>query len=95
MAPMVIVTPETHIYRRIAKTHTTPRDSFVEIGCDYGINVDKIRKSMEDGGDVPIVWPIEADIISTNPSLHNARDNRDSCLGIDRSQESIGIANQR
>lgn len=89
LPPLVIVTPETHIYRRIARAHTTPDDSFMEIGCDYGITVDKIRKAMEDAGDVPRVWPIE-DGINDTP-----KEAKCSCLGIDRSQESIGIANER
>ena len=56
LPPMVILTPETHIYRRLAVIHTTPDDSFLEIGCDYGITVDKIRKSIEEGGCVTKVW---------------------------------------
>ena len=89
LSPMVIVTPETNIYRRIAKAHTTPNDSFMEIGCDYGITVDKIRKAMVDAGDVPLAWqPTE-----TNDNAQ--KDIEASCLGIDRSQESIGIANER
>ena len=86
---MVIVTPETHIYRRIARAHTTPEDSFMEIGCDYGITVDKIRKAMTDGGDVPKKWPIE------NQEEETADDVKTSYLGVDRSLESISIANER
>ena len=90
LPPMVIVTPETNIYRRIAKAHTTPNDSFMEVGCDYGITVDKIRKAMVDAGDVPLTWPpTETDDSSSQ------EDAEASCLGIDRSQESIGIANER
>jgi hypothetical protein len=90
---MVIVTPETHIYRRIAKTHTTPDDSFMEIGCDYGITVDKIRRAMEDAGDVPVVWPLGAECLTA--PLASLEDAGVSCLGIDRSHESIAIANER
>lgn len=90
LPPLVIVTPETHIYRRIARAHTTPDDSFMEIGCDYGITVDKIRKAMIDAGDVPLVWPIEGDVSEISEEVKKC-----SCLGIDRSQESIGIANER
>ena len=62
LPPLVVVTPETHIYRRIAKVHTTPEDSFMEIGCDYGITVDKIQTSIEEAGDVPKEWPREIGI---------------------------------
>eukprot|EP00956_Cyclotella_meneghiniana_P034270 scaffold102986_cov42-Cyclotella_meneghiniana.AAC.1 len=75
LPPMVIVTPETNIYRRIAKAHTTPNDSFMEVGCDYGITVDKIRKAMVDAGDVPLTWP------PTETDVSNAHeDTVASCL---------------
>ncbi|KAL3770270.1 hypothetical protein ACHAWO_003675 [Cyclotella atomus] len=93
LPPMVIVTPETNIYRRISRAHTTPDDSFMEIGCDYGITVEKIRKCMEDAG-VPVVWPVE----STDGIVdlqQKEEDSKASCLGVDRSKESIGIANER
>lgn len=104
---MVIVTPETHIYRRIAKTHTTPDDSFMEIGCDHGITVDNIRRAMEDAGDVPLVWPMDCDQSEPDrtgthlPTMAEVRlqehkgDDKVSCLGVDRSKESIDTANER
>eukprot|EP00804_Cyclotella_cryptica_P002604 CCRYP_010424-RA/>CCRYP_010424-RA protein AED:0.20 eAED:0.20 QI:41/1/1/1/1/1/3/458/441 len=107
LPPMVIVTPETHIYRRIAKTHTTPDDSFMEIGCDYGITVDKIRKAMEEAGDVPLLWPkvcMDGEADSRGAPLQNLtelhlpeqqEDKKVLCLGVDRSKESIDIANER
>lgn len=39
---LVIVLPETHLYRRWALVHTQPKDSFCEIGCDVGILVHRI-----------------------------------------------------
>ena len=33
----IIVAPETDIYRRLCWVHTVPSDSFVEIGCDFGL----------------------------------------------------------
>jgi hypothetical protein len=103
LPPLVIVTPETHIYRRIAKTHTTPEDSFMEIGCDYGITVDKIRKAVEEAGDVPLKWPNASDVEETDNkgvlmqvgAELQLEQGGHSCLGVDRSQESIGIANER
>ncbi|KAL7436801.1 hypothetical protein ACHAXM_005759 [Skeletonema potamos] len=97
LPPFVVITPETHIYRRIAKVHTTPDDSFMEIGCDYGITVDKIQTSLEEAGDVPKEWPSE-----TNNEVSIDEKNEDdsgcarvSCVGVDRSIESIDIANER
>lgn len=94
LPPLVIVTPETNIYRRIARAHTTPDESFMEIGCDYGITVDKIRKCMEDAGNVPVVWPVETDG-TVDLQRNDEEDSKASCLGVDRSKESIGIANER
>lgn len=90
--PLVVLVPETNIYRRVAKVHTTPEDTFMEIGCDYGITVDKIRLSLEEAGCVPRVW--------TSDDKINERDkeeshHRVSCLGVDKSKESIDIANER
>ena len=97
LPPLVVIVPETNIYRRVAKIHTTPEDSFMEIGCDYGITVDKIYKSLEEAGDVPKVWPpveIEGGVNGTAEGNEETSD-RVACLGVDRSTESIDIANER
>ena len=86
--PLIIVVPETNIYRRVAKIHATPDDSFMEIGCDYGITVDKIHNSLQEAGDVPKDWPVDQKDASK-------KTNQVSCLGVDRSKESIDIANER
>jgi hypothetical protein len=39
---LVIVLPETNLYRRWALVHTRHNDSFCEIGCDVGILVHRI-----------------------------------------------------
>lgn len=93
LPPMVIITPETNIYRRVAVIHTTPEDSFMEIGCDYGITVDRIRRSLKDGGNVPKEWNGEA--ASTLIGEGMERNAIVSCLGIDKSIESIDIATGR
>ncbi len=97
LPPLVVVTPETHIYRRIAKVHTTPEDSFMEIGCDYGITVDKIQTSIEEAGDVPKEWPCETNNAATidEKKEDDGTCARVSCVGVDRSIESIDIANER
>jgi hypothetical protein len=98
LPPLVVLTPETHIYRRIAKIHATPEDSFMEIGCDYGITVDKIQSSIEEGGKVPKEWPCETN--NEVVSVHEMKEDdggcaRVSCIGVDKSVESIDIANGR
>lgn len=35
----IIVSPETDFYRRMSVVHTQKKDSFVEIGCDFGFTV--------------------------------------------------------
>ena len=97
LPPLVVVTPETHIYRRIAKVHTTPEDSFMEIGCDYGITVDKIQTSIEEAGNVPKEWPSETknEVPIDEKKEDDGNSARVSCVGVDRSIESIDIANER
>ncbi|KAL9188154.1 hypothetical protein ACHAXT_006532 [Thalassiosira profunda] len=93
LPPLVVVVPETNIYRRVARVHTAPDDSFMEIGCDYGITIDKIRKSLEEAGDVPKEWPIEA----KGEDGCNSHDTggKGRVLGVDRSKESIDLATER
>lgn len=97
LPPLVVLTPETHIYRRLAKIHCTPDDSFMEIGCDYGITVDKIQTSIEEAGDVPKEWPCN----EVNNEVDEKKEDNDgnctrvSCVGVDKSIESINIANER
>ncbi len=105
--PLVVVVPETNIYRRVAKVHTAPGDAFLEIGCDYGITVDRVRCSLASGGDVPLEQ-LEYDTKMTAASVGGENDecadgcidNRDGdgealCVGVDKSIESIDIANRR
>ena len=60
---LILVASETEDYRRSAVVHTLKTDSFMEIGCDFGILVDTV--------------------------------DCDSRIGIDKSEESIGIAKER
>ena len=100
LPPLVVVVPETNIYRRVAKVHTTPNDSFMEIGCDYGITCDKIYNSLLDK-DVPRVWPPPKNEEEAKDTKEKDNDdskeseNRVSCLGIDKSTHSINVANER
>ena len=107
--PLVVLVPETNIYRRVAKVHTTPDDSFMGIGCDYGITVEKIRRSLEEAGTVPEVWPQDEKVELIGHDNDDDDENgyggakqeaeggnhRASCLGIDKSKESINIAIER
>lgn len=101
--PMVLVAPETYAYRRLAVVHAVPGDSFLEIGCDYGITVDRVRRALEDGGDVPrnaasAVVKLDTDngesTISANEAILT-EEKKPTCLGIDKSQESIDVATSR
>lgn len=108
---IVLIVPETSMYRRLAKIHTTPQDSFMEIGCDFGITVDRIRESLVTAGNVPREWPPPSSTTTTSVIMkedeqeRNLRDNNNdnetkdttkvSCLGVDKSKDSIDIANQR
>ncbi|CAJ1940090.1 unnamed protein product [Cylindrotheca closterium] len=60
---LILVASETNDYRRSAIVHTLESDSFMEIGCDFGILVDSVHC--------------------------------ESKIGIDKSEESIGIAKER
>ncbi|KAL7551703.1 hypothetical protein ACHAWF_014892 [Thalassiosira exigua] len=107
LPPLVVIVPETSIYRRVARVHVAPGDSLLEIGCDYGITADLVRKSLEEAGDVPLKWPPEeTGGDSSNGSCMNGNgdqggereagdDNKALCLGIDKSKESIDTAEQR
>lgn len=102
--PLVVLVPETNVYRRVARVHTAPGDSFLEVGCDYGITVEKIRKSLESAGDVPRAWPAPGGADAGGgdgpcggeaAARPGPERRRASCLGVDRSRESIDIANGR
>ena len=105
---IVLIVPETSTYRRLAKIHTTPQDSFMEIGCDFGITVDRVRESLDMAGNVPREWPTPSsssagqeknECDDNNNNNNNENETKDitkvSCLGVDKSKDSIDIANQR
>ena len=52
---IVLVVPETPDYRRASVVHTCVGESFLEIGCDYGMCVDRVRKALAEVGAVPLV----------------------------------------
>jgi hypothetical protein len=82
---IVLVTPETPEYRRACVVHTY-RESFLEIGCDFGITVDRVRlASLRGGSTVARIAGDEVVPIEEEPR----------CLGIDKSPESIDIAMNR
>eukprot|EP00977_Amphora_coffeiformis_P021507 scaffold9412_cov263-Amphora_coffeaeformis.AAC.1 len=46
---MIVVWPETDVYRKCCLTHTLPADeAFIEIGCDHGPTVDRIASFLTD-----------------------------------------------
>ena len=104
---IVLVVPETPEYRRAAVVHTCVGETFVEIGCDYGMCVDRVRKALTEVGAVPLVASGD-DRENGNDGDTSAKDGDDSenddscsnssqvaCLGVDKSPESIEIAVER
>jgi hypothetical protein len=78
---IVLVTAETPEYRRACVVHTY-RESFLEIGCDFGITVDRVQTSL--------VGAVVPRIAGEEEAIEEPR-----CLGIDKSSESIDIATGR
>jgi hypothetical protein len=82
---IVLVTPETPQYRRACVVHTY-RESFLEIGCDFGITIDRVQASLVVGGSVARITGAQDVPID---------DDKPRFLGIDKSPESIDIARKR
>jgi len=85
---IVVVAPETPEYRRACVVHTCVGESFLEIGCDFGPTVDRVRKALTEVGAVPQVVGEEVDEVIV-PS------GKVMCLGVDKSPDSIDIAVSR
>lgn len=46
---LILVWPETDVYRKSCLTHTLPAgEAFVEIGCDHGGTVDRVAQTLDD-----------------------------------------------
>lgn len=88
---LVVVADETPQYRRTAVVHTCAGDSFLEIGCDFGICTDKVREAL-------IEIPHSSSLIHDGGD-HSRYDKQDDfrvcCIGIDKSPVSIKIAKER
>ena len=90
-----MVLPETHAYRKACIVHTCIDETFLEIGCDYGCTVDRVQKALlsdcyikkENEDDDKINW--------NDTLIQNDKENLVVALGIDKSPESIAIANER
>lgn len=113
---IVVVAPETAEYRKASVVHTCFGESFLEIGCDFGPNVDRVRKSLIELGDVPPITNTKQNTEETTivtkegetkaltgatskggrlRSTGETTAERVVCLGIDKSENSIGIAVER
>ena len=98
---IVLVVPETPEYRRASVVHTCVGEGFLEIGCDYGMCVDRVRKALSEVGAVPLVATATGDarenVVAKEDSNKNdgRGQNRVACLGVDKSPESIEIATER
>lgn len=104
---IVLVVPSTPEYRRAAVVHTCVGETFVEIGCDYGMCVDRVRKALTEVGAVPLVASGNERENGNDRDI-SAKDGGDGknddacsnssqvvCLGVDKSPESIEIAIER
>lgn len=85
---IVLVMAETPDYRRAAVVHTCIGDSFLEIGCDFGPTVDRVHRALHD---IPSV-PLDA---KEEPIRPPDEADRSWCMGVDKSTESIAVANTR
>lgn len=51
---LVLVLPETDVYRRCCVVHTLPEESFLEIGCESGLTCHRVQQA-KDNPAVPVV----------------------------------------
>jgi hypothetical protein len=108
-AGIVLVVPETNEYRRLAVLHTCPGDSFLEIGCAFGDCTDRVRRSLEEGGDVPFLHSqtesdakgnhkgiaMQANESESNDECDKNKNTSVSCIGVDKSADSVSLAKTR
>uniref|UniRef100_A0A7S4S4B7 Uncharacterized protein n=1 Tax=Ditylum brightwellii TaxID=49249 RepID=A0A7S4S4B7_9STRA len=92
---IVLVVPETPQYRRLSAVHTCINESFLEIGCDFGPCVNRVRTVLEDVG---FVAKLDEDL--SLPEEEEEGDEKKEekcvrCLGIDKSVTSLDIACKR
>ncbi|GMH52522.1 hypothetical protein TrRE_jg4972 [Triparma retinervis] len=80
---LVLVCTETDAYRRLSMLHVTRSDTFLEIGCDYGICIGAVLKSCA---------VAEPEPRRERDEQHVPRKVEERILGVDISEESIGIA---
>jgi len=93
---IVVVVPDTHMYRKLAVIHACTGESFLEIGCDFGVCVDNVRKALSEVGTVAREDE-KADDINKKITNETQDDNkgRFCCIGIDKSSTSLKIAKER
>ena len=80
---LVLVCTETDAYRRLCMLHVTRSDTFLEIGCDYGICIGAVLKSCA---------VAEPEPRRERDEPYVPRKVEERILGIDISAESIDIA---
>ena len=90
---LVLAVAETSDYRRTAAVHTCVTDSFLEIGCDFGPCVDRVRNLLTEKDGVSMdAGETCANTLSLSADVDGYRV---QCLGIDKAPESIKIAKNR
>jgi hypothetical protein len=86
---VVVVYPETHLYRRACRIHTDPiTDHFIEIGCAQGQTCYRIHNHTHHSDH------LEEDHIRNNHSHHDHPQRR-IVLGIDKSMSCIKDAHEQ
>jgi hypothetical protein len=95
--PIVLVIPETPDYRRAAVVHTCQGDDFLEIGCDFGPATHRVQRALSDIGHVPlhVTDTQSSDNEAVEQETSDDVTERVTCLGIDKSPQSIDIAKER
>lgn len=85
-----MVLPETHDYRRASIVHTCTGENFLEIGCDFGCTVDRVQNALlQEYKDEKSLNTKDNEIVIQSSMKKRV------ALGIDKSQESISIAQDR
>ena len=80
--------------------HTCVSETFLEIGCDYGTTVARVQKALSEVDNVlrtpPMkIAPPTLDICNCSKYEGIVDHGQVSCLGIDKSTESISIASEQ
>jgi len=89
--PIVIVTADTSDYRRASVVHTCLGDRFLEIGCDFGHCIDRVRRALLES---PWTYSLKSDGMTFRDG-GDGENEKTIALGLDKSEVSIDIAMEK